>query len=195
MSVVNVPGPVVVFSWSRVPGDAGDGTTWYRLYVQDLARAGAALDVLTTANFYGAAFMAEGTRYDAIVTAHPGTAQAATSPAVGFVVTGTSSPAPTMIAPAHQSQVRAGNVQVGWTPVAGATLYEYFVAVRGQPQATVRGVTTGLFVQVPLTVAADYSGVVRACPASATCSPDSDTGWGPWSVNGGTGVTNFRVIP
>jgi len=56
-------------------------------------------------------------------------------------------------------------------------------------------VTTGLFVQVPLTVAADYSGIVRACPAGAMCTPDSDAGWGPWSVNGGTGVTNFRVVP
>jgi len=101
------------------------------LYAQDMARAGAALDILTTANYYGAAFLAEGTRYDAIVTAHPGTPEAVTGPPVGFVVTGTSSAAPTMIAPAHQSQVAAGNVQVGWTPVAGATLYEYFVAVRG----------------------------------------------------------------
>jgi len=84
---------------------------------------------------------------------------------------------------------------LAWSPVPEATLYEYFVAVQGQPQATVRGVTTGLFVQVPLTVAADYSGIVRACPAGATCSPDSDAGWGPWSVNGGTGVTNFRVVP
>jgi len=117
MAVIDVPGPVVLLSWSRVPGDTG-GNTWYRLYVQDLARAATALDVLTTQNFYGATFMAEGTRYDAIVTAHPFSDQSATGGAVGFVVTGTSSLAPTMVAPTHQSTVHAGNVQLGWTPVA-----------------------------------------------------------------------------
>jgi hypothetical protein len=195
MAVVDVPGPVVLFSWSRVPDDPGDGTVWYRLYVQDLARAAPALDVLTPTNYYGASFLADGTRYDALVTAAPGTPAAITGPAVGFVVSGTSPLAPTLVAPAHQSEVPAGNVHLGWTPLPGATLYEYFVAVRGQPQATVRGVTTGLFVQVPLTRPADYSGIVRACPAGAWCAPGTDTGWGPWSVNGGTGVTNFRVVP
>jgi hypothetical protein len=99
-----------------------------------------------------------------------------------------------MVAPAHNSIVTAGNIQLGWSPVPGATLYEYFVAVQGQPNATVRGVTTGLFVQVPLTVPANYSAVVRACPAGATCSPDSNVGWGPWSSDAGPGVTNFTVI-
>jgi hypothetical protein len=193
MAVVDVPGPVVLLSWSRVPGDTG-ANTWYRLYVQDQARAATALDVLTTQNYYGASFTAEGTRYDAIVTAAPGTPEAVTGPAVGFVVTGTSALAPTMVAPTHQSAVPAGNVHLGWTPVAGATLYEYFVAVRGQGLATVRGVTAGLFVQVPLTVPAEYSGIVRACPAGATCTPDSEAGWGPWSVNAGPGVTNFTVF-
>jgi hypothetical protein len=100
-----------------------------------------------------------------------------------------------MVAPAHQSSVSAGNILLGWSPVAGATLYEYFVAVQGQSAPTVRGVTTGLFVQVPLTNPATYSGIVRACPAGASCAAGSDAGWGPWSVDAGPGVTNFTVVP
>ena len=93
-----------------------------------------------------------------------------------------------------------GNIQLGWTPVPGATLYEYFVAVQGQSSATVTGVTPGLFVKVPLTAVggnpAIYSGITRACPAGNTCTISSDTGWGPWSnTPGGPGVTNFTVTP
>lgn len=196
MSVTTVPGPLAQFAWSRVPGDNGSNTI-YRLYVQDLARAAAALDVYTTQNFYGAYFKAEGTRYDALVFASQNGGAWVQGPPVGFIVSGTSSVAPTMVAPAHQSQVPSGNIQLGWSPVPGATLYEYFVAVQGQPNATVRGVTTGLFVQVPLRAGAPtvFSAIVRACPAGNSCAFDSDDGWGPWSVNAGPGVTNFTVTP
>jgi hypothetical protein len=81
--------------------------------------------------------------------------------------------------------------------VPGATLYEYYVAVQGEVAPTVRGVTPGLLVQVPLEArdgkATLYSGVVRACPVGATCVFGSDSGWGPWSVDAGPGVTNFTV--
>lgn len=150
---------------------------------------------------------AEGARYDGLVVANPGctaagagcSAAEATGPAVGFNVSGASSTAPTMVQPAHQSRVAQGNVLLAWSPVPGATLYEYYVAVRGQSAATVRGVTPGLFAQVPLSAASaagtEYSGIVRACPAGNTCSGDSDAGWGPWSVDAGPGVTNFTVVP
>jgi hypothetical protein len=102
------------------------------------------------------------------------------------------------VAPAHNSTVSAGNIQLGWSPVPGATLYEYYVAVLGQGTAA-HGVTPGLVVQVPLTGAVGgtlYSGIVRACPAGATCVFGSDAGWGPWSnAPGGPGVTNFTVVP
>jgi hypothetical protein len=79
--------------------------------------------------------------------------------------------------------------------VAGATLYEYYVALPPASAAIVRGVTPGLFVQVPLTAqATPYSAIVRACPEGATCTADSESGWGPWSLNAGPGVTNFTVI-
>ena len=93
----------------------------------------------------------------------------------------------------------SGNIQLGWSPVPGATLYQYFVAVLGQGTATVQGVTPGLLAQVPLTgtgAGTVYSGIVRACPAGATCVLGSDAGWGPWSnAPGGPGVTNFTVVP
>jgi hypothetical protein len=199
-----VSGPTVLFTWSRVPTDSGSNTA-YRLYVQDLSRQASALDVLTTDNYYAAYFKAEGARYDAVVIANPGcttaggtcSAAESTGSSVGFNVSGSSSTAPTMVAPAHNSTTKQGNVQLGWSPVAGATLYEYFVAVKGQGNATVRGVTPGLLVQVPLGGTASgtvFSAIVRACPAGATCAPDSDAGWGPWSVNAGPGVTNFTVF-
>jgi hypothetical protein len=191
-----VSGPTVLFTWNRIPGDNGSNTT-YRLFVQDLSRQQTALDIYTTSNFYGAYFKAEGARYDALVIANPGPSQIV-GPAQGFNVAGLSATAPTMVSPAHNSTVPSGNIQLGWSPVPGATLYEYFVAVLGQPDATARGVTPGLLTQVPLTgsgLGTVYSGIVRACPLGATCVAGVDAGWGPWSNAGGPGVTNFTVIP
>jgi predicted outer membrane repeat protein len=192
-----VSGPGVLFTWSRVPGDDGTNTT-YRLYVQDLSRATAALDVLTTDNFYGAYFKAEGARYDALVVANPGPSQVV-GPAVGFVVSGQSAAAPTMAQPTHNSTLPQGNIQLGWSPVPGATLYEYFVAAVGSSIAPTRGVTPGLVVQVPLSALSGapqlYSGIVRSCPEGASCAPGSDAGWGPWSNQAGPGVTNFTITP
>ncbi len=196
-SVVNGPG--VEFSWNRIPGD--DGTnTWYRLYVQDLSRQSAALDIYTKQNFWAAYFKAEGARYDVLVVANPGLPSEVVGPPIGFSVRGTSSTAPTMVSPPHQSVIQGGNVQLGWSPVPGATLYQYYVAVLGQGSAAVTGVTPGLVVQVPLPAVAGqpttYSGITRACMSPTGCSPTSDAGWGPWSnAPGGPGVTNFTVVP
>jgi hypothetical protein len=191
-----VDGPVVTFSWPRYAG-ATDPT--YRLFVQDLSRQATALDVYTKDNFYAAYFKSEGSRYDALVIVDPDGPNPGQGSATGFQVRGASSVAPTMIQPAHQSSVKQGNVQLGWSPVPGATLYEYFVAVQGESQASVRGVTPGLVVQIPLSARNNantvYSGIVRACPAGASCVPGSDGGWGPWSVSAGPGVTNFTVTP
>jgi hypothetical protein len=193
-----VSGPEVLLTWNRVPGDNGSNT-WYRLYVQDLSRQAAAFDAYTTNNFYSVFFKAEGARYDAIVFANPGLPGEVVGPAQGFNVSGTSASSPTMVAPPHNSSIAEGNIQLQWSPVPGATLYEYFVAVLGEPEGTVRGVTPGLFVQVPLTAVGGspttYSAIVRACPEGATCALGSDSGWGPWSVDGGPGVTNFTVTP
>ncbi len=185
-----VDGPAVLFSWTRVPGDNGSNTT-YRLYVQDLSRQSAALDVFTTQNFWAAAFRAEGARYDAVVIANPGTNAASQGAAAGFNVRGSSAPSPTLAQPAFNGSIARGSVQLAWTPVPGATLYEYFIA-RGADTAA-RGVTTGLNAIVPLTTAGAHSAIVRACPASKQCTPGSGDNWGPWSNLGGAGVTNFTV--
>ena len=193
-----VTGPGVLFTWNRVPGDDGSSTS-YRLFVQDLSRQATALDVFTTTNFYSAFFKAEGARYDALVVSNPGQPSQATGPSQGFNVAGASATAPTMVSPAHNSSVSSGNIQLGWSPVPGATLYQYFVAVLGQGSATVQGVTPGLLAQAPLAGTGGgtvFSGIVRACPAAATCVLGSDVGWGPWSnAPGGPGVTNFTVVP
>jgi hypothetical protein len=198
MDTAIVNGRSTIFSWNRISGDDGSNTL-YRLYVQDLSRQNTALDVYTNQNFWGAYFKAEGARYGVAVIANPTSVSPVTGPASSFSVKGTSSVAPTMVAPGHQSTVRAGNIQLAWTPVPGATLYEYFVAVQGQSAASSRGVSVGTFVLVPLTAIGgsptNYSGVVRACPAGATCADGSDAGWGPWSTQAGPGVTNFTVTP
>jgi hypothetical protein len=191
ISGTNVPGPLIVLSWSRINGDNGSNTT-YRLFVNDLGRSQTALDVLTRGNFWGAYFKAEGSLYGSNVTANP--PGGSTSPDIVFVVTGTSASAPTMVMPRHQdtgvtSTIPSGNILLGWTPVPGATLYEYFVAEPGQG-ATVRGVTPGLSVQVPLPGGKTFDGIVRACPT--TCTFGSDANWGPFSsVQPGPGITKF----
>lgn len=188
-------GPVVLFTWNRIPGDNGTNT-WYRLFVQDQSRQGTALDVMTRNNFFAANFKAEGTRYDSLVIANPDGPVSIQGPPLGFVVRGNSPAAPTAVAPRHQGTVQAGNVELGWTPVPGATLYEYYVSGPANPVA--RGVTPGLLVQAPLAAVNNqptpYQMIVRACPAGATCSAGSDAGWGPWSQSV-TGVITFTVAP
>ena len=192
-SVVN--GPSVIFTWTRIPGDTGN--TVYRVYVQDVSRLRAALDVFTTQNFYGALLKAEGGKYAVVVIANPGQQGQVSSPAVAFTVAGSSAVAPTLMAPTNGSVLPAGNVLVGWTPVPGATLYEYLLTAQGQGTATGRGVTPGIFVQVPVAALNGqptlYNGIVRACPAGQTCASGSDAGWGPWSSAAGSGGVAFTV--
>ena len=197
ISGATVPGPDVFFSWNRINGDNGSNTL-YRLFVQDLSTQSAALDILTRDNFHGAVFNGSGARYDALVIANPGPSQV-TGPAAGFNVRGPSPQSPTMRAPTHQSTISQGNIELGWTRLEGATLFEYFVAVQGQPNPSVTGVTPGTTVLAPLNALSQtgtiYSAIVRACPAGATCAAGSNAGWGPWSNVGGSGVVNFTVLP
>jgi hypothetical protein len=190
-----VTGPTVIFSWNRIPGDNGSNTV-YRLYVGDLSRNAAALDVYTTSNYYGANFKAGGTRYDAVVFANPGPSQVQ-GPAQGFIVHGQSGQGPTMTSQGYGSTVVQGNVTMAWTPVPGAGLYQYYVSRNG---AAFQGVTPGLGVHVPLAAVNNsptaYGGVARACLSGSTCQATSDTGWGPWSnQSGGGGPTQFTVTP
>lgn len=196
----SVTGPAVTFAWSRIPGDNGSNTV-YRLFVQDFARGSTALDVLTKSNFWAAQFRSGGTRYDAVVIANPGLPGQVQGPPAPFIVRGASPTSPTMVAPRHQTPdvsltVPAGNVQLGWTPVPGATLYEYWVGLSGQSEPLARGVTPGLQVQIPLAASQTlYSGIVRAC-VTGNCTFGSDANWGPWSsAPGQTGVTSFLVGP
>ncbi|MFI5168039.1 MAG: fibronectin type III domain-containing protein [Thermoanaerobaculales bacterium] len=204
-----VDGPSVMFTWNRIAGDTGSNTV-YQLYVQDLSREAPALDLYTTNNYYGAYLKAEGARYDAHVIANPGTPRHVQGPSAAFNVRGTSAMAPAVVQPAHQvtgagiagapGSLTQGNVQLAWTPMPGASLYEYYVAVPGAPAPAALGVTPGLGVQVPLTAESGsptvYAGTVRACRPGKSCSSSSDAGWGPWSdAPDGPGVTTFTVTP
>lgn len=189
VSVAN--GPAILFTWSRIPGDTGNVP--YRLYVQDLSRQRAALDVITSQNFYSALLNTNGSRYAAVVIAGPETA----GPPISFSVQGASPEAPTLMAPTNSSTVPAGNVLLGWTPIFGSSLYEYLVSVQGEAQANGRGVTPGTFVQVPLATVDGqptvYSGIVRSCMLGEICAPGDENGWGPWSTVAGSGAISFTV--
>lgn len=180
-----INGPVVLISWNRVAGDDGNNTT-YRLYVQDMGRQSAALDVLTKANFYGAYF-SPGTRYDIVVIANPGPSQVQ-GPASGFSVRGTAPRHATLVNPTHTSTQKAGSVTLGWTPLLDTNIYQFFIG-------GFSGVTSGTRVDLQLTPGT-YIGAVRACAPNAVCDPSSDTGWLPWSnAPGGSGVVTFTVVP
>ncbi len=191
----SIVGPVIVISWNRIAGDNGTNTT-YRLFVQDLGRQSAALDILTKANFYGAYF-SPGTRYDVAVIANPGAGQQQ-GPSSGFSVRGDPPQFSTLVSPTHTSAAGSGNVGIGWTPLLGSAVYQYYVAAAGRSEAFT-GVTSGLRVDVPLSVLSGsstvYNAIVRACRPSLTCDADSDTGWYPWSNQGGSGVVTFTVGP
>ncbi len=191
-------GPAITFSWNRIPGDNGTNTT-YRLYVQDFGRQSAALDVLTTNNFWAAQF-APGRRYDAVVVANPNTVFSIEGPPQGFSTRGTSPFAPTLVHPQHQGTVREGNVRLAWTPLADSQLYQYYVGRLGSLIPVSTGLTTGTEVQVPLATVngqlTPHVGIVRVCQNGFICALGSDNGWGPWSnTPGGTGVTAFNVAP
>jgi len=121
--------PYVLFTWSRVPGDTGSKHGCTGCTCGTLRARRTALDVLTRSNFYGAFLTAEGTRYDAVVIVNPdATGSGPTGPATGFNLAGSSATAPTMTLPTHNSTGEGGERVFGWTPVLGATLYEYYVA-------------------------------------------------------------------
>jgi hypothetical protein len=191
--------PLVVFAWSRVPGDNGTNTR-YRLYVQDFSRNRPALDVLTTNNFYGAYFN-PGTRYDALVIATPIAGGASVQgPAQSFVTRGRNPRSPVFAEPTTFGTVArnaAGLVRVAWTPIQNADgtitgrIYQYFIP---GPGVSFSGVSTDTFLDL-LAPPGAYSGVVRACNAGTSCTAASDLNWGPWNnaSDGEGGPASFTV--
>ncbi|MFN7926137.1 MAG: SBBP repeat-containing protein [Bryobacteraceae bacterium] len=197
--VTSVDGPFVLFTWSRVPGDNGSNTP-YRLYVQDLARNAPALDVITANNFYGALFMGEGHRYDAVVVANPGPSQSIGRPA-GFIVQGAAPSTPVPVAPTHGGQVRQGNIDIGWSFAGRTGSYQWALFKEGNSSLFLTGIANLTSASVRLAAQGSgsrYTLLVRACADGIDygCMLGSDLGWGPWSNSaGGGGVTTFTVVP
>lgn len=201
-------GPTVLFTWNRIPGDNGSNTT-YRLYVADLARSATAADVYTQANFAAVQMRTDGRRYDAVVVANPGLPSQAQGPPSGFQVLGRTPFAPALVSPGHGSQVRQGQVRLGWASTgwrdnSGGPFQYYVTSIGGANSFS--GVASGNFVELPLSAIngqpTGYSAVIRACAlpdyvAYFPCLLESpDINWGPWSNTvGGPGVTSFTVIP
>jgi hypothetical protein len=177
----------VIFAWIPVAEPAQ-----YRLQVRPSGGGDDLLDI-TTETHYWAADLAGDQEYTAVLTARRRD-QAYGGDVVHFRTSGHLAPRP--MTPPMDSTLPEGNVVIGWTPLSGATRYDYFIAVRGEPEARVRGQTSADFVEVALEALGDqptiYSVTVRACLQSH-CSDELD--WGPWSIQAGTGVTNFTVVP
>ncbi len=187
-----VSGPVVTFSWSRVPGDNGSNTT-YRLYVQDMSASRPALDVITTNNFWAARFR-PGVRYDVLAIANPGPNQVA-GPPNGFVVDGPPLNAPTPTQPAYQGVVSlrgtTGQVTIEWLGLDNWQVVEYYLASDGTTPHSFAGQVAGDRTSLTLTAGRRYSGVVRGCQLPNVFGPGF---CGPWSDAEGTGVFNFTTV-
>lgn len=186
-----VSGPVVTFSWSRVPGDNGSNTT-YRLYVQDMPASRPALDVITTNNFWAARFR-PGVRYDALVIANPGPNQVVGPPS-GFVVDGPPLNAPAPTQPAYQGVVSlggtTGQATIEWLGRDNWQVVEYYLVSDGATPHSFTGRVPGDRTTLTLTAGRRYSGVVRGCQLPNVFGPGS---CGPWSDAEGTGVFNFST--
>lgn len=191
--------PLITFSWNRVAGDNGSNFT-YRLYVQDFSRNRAALDVLTTSNFYGA-YVNPGTRYDALVIAIPnGGGAQRQGPPSAFLVRGAVPNAPIATEPTYGSTVTRdslGRVHIAWTPIINADgtvstrLYQYFY----NTPSPVTGVTTAISAD-PVFPVGTFVGIMRACTTGTSCTANSDVGWGPWNnapgSQGGQGLLTVQ---
>ena len=190
--------PKVEFSWNRVAGDTGSNFT-YRLYVQDFSRNRAALDILTTNNFY-AAFFNPGTRYDALVIAIPNAGGAQRQgPPSPFLVRGKVPNSPVATEPTYGSTVdrdAQGKIHVAWTPIVnddGTVATRNYQCFFNTP-TPVTGVTTNIALDEVFPVGT-FIGIIRACTTGTTCVASSETGWGPWSNGAGSegGQASFTV--
>jgi hypothetical protein len=186
--------PEVLFSW--LPADApGETSVVYHVEVEDLATGQTVVDEITATPYHGARFGRDG---DWLVRISCQKAGRPPTPAQAFFKTlGVS--APTMLAPDDGSSFYGGEIELEWSPVPGIDQYEYFVAVVGESTATVRAVTSTTSARVPLGARGrhptTYSAIVRACLAAEGCRDGSEIGWGPWSLNAGTGAPVFTVTP
>jgi len=177
----------VLFSWVPVAEPAE-----YRLQVRPAGGEAEELDI-TTDDHYWPVDLAGNEEYTATLTAWRGGEEIG-GDVLHFRTAGPKAPRPTT--PVIDSTLPEGLVVIGWTRLPEATRYDYFIAVRGEPEARVRGETADSSVDVELEALNDrptiYSVTVRACMRSQ-CTHEQD--WGPWSIEAGTGVTNFTVVP
>lgn len=188
-----VTGPVVFFSWSRIPGDNGSNTT-YRLYIQDMERQAPSGNIYTTQNFW-ALRLQPGKRYDAIVLAAVN-GQSVQSAVANFVLSGPVVTSPTPVFPGYQEtnapRRHDGSIALAWAPVPGASAYQWVLnPPTGSPIVSAVEFTDarGVFGLAP----GAYTGKVRACFSVSLCAANSDTGWGPWSDAAGTGPWVFTL--
>ena len=107
--------------------------------------------------------------------------------------------APRLIVPVSETTCSPGAVELRWTDVEGASSYEYFVAVTGEPDPVVRDLTSWCTAVIDLGVidqgATTYSIIVRACLDSEGCARGSNRGWGPCSHEAGFSDVKLTVVP
>lgn len=182
----------ILFSW--IPVAEAEESVEYRLTVRSTTAEAERVEVRTTTDeHFWTSTLSAGKEYVATLTAFRAGKEIGAD-TLHFRTEPPVSPRPTT--PAMGSTLTEGSVVLAWTPLPGATRYEYYVSVQGDPDPHLRGTTVNTSVTVDLQALEDgsttYSVTVRAC-TRPRCAEDRD--WGPWSIQSGTGVTNFTVNP
>jgi hypothetical protein len=184
--------PRVLLSWLPVRPQGSDAVI-YNLEVEEAGSAAPIAELDTSKTYHALSLASDGSWIARLSAGSPSGSSARTE--VVFHTEGVA--APTLLAPASGEAVAAGEVALEWSRVPEAGRYEYFVAVQGEPEATVRGITEDSSVRIVLEGRAGsstvYSAIVRACLSGDDCRAGSELGWGPWSVDAGSGAVNFMV--
>lgn len=185
--------PSVLFSWLPAVDDQGSPER-YLIEVFDSA-SGVSVFEHETDELWAEHRFADDGLWRARVSAVGSDAQAVE--VVEFSTEGVA--VPRLVAPAPKSQSSPGTVELRWTDLEGASLYEYFVSVTGNSEAVIRDVTSSCATTIDLVAVDDrattYSIIVRACLDPAGCALGSDWGWGPWSHQAGFGDVKLTVVP
>jgi len=183
----------VLFSWLPAVDHEGDPER-YRLEIVDLASGVRVFEHETSELWAEHRFADDGVWQARLSLAG---SDVGTAEAVEFRTEGVA--APRLIVPVSETTCSSGAVELRWTDVEGASSYEYFIAVTGEPDPVVRDLTSSCTATINLTVvdhgATTYSIIVRACLDSEGCTLGSDRGWGPWSHEAGFGDVKLTVVP
>ncbi len=184
----------ILFSWLPASQSAAGGAPRYRFRLEAEDGGMVVLETETT-ELWAVHRLAEDRQWRARVSVIGRPPSAGSE--IRFRTAGVATPG--IIRPATGAEAVEGTVELAWSEVAGASAYEYFVAVEGEPDASVRGVTRATRTEIELPARdgrpTRYSIIVRACREATVCRAGSEHGWGPWTTDAGLGDVKLTVVP